>query len=91
MKALLVTGGDYAALQFASEVAGGKTAGEVIENLEAFQSDANLIEEADEITLSVVEVGQVPEEFLKFVRRNIQDYDHSKDTNFWLEHETINP
>lgn len=87
MKALFVTGGDYAALHFANEFA-GTPAEEIIEKLGRYQSYSDMIEDAEEIHLEVVMIGSPSKVFIDCVRE-LQDYDYSKQKNFWLENETI--
>lgn len=42
------------------------------------------IESEDESTVSIIEVGEVDERFIDFVRDNIVDYDLAKMSEFYL-------
>lgn len=83
-KVLLVSGdGDYAANSFEGEH-GGTPVKDIIYDLDKYSS------EDEEWNLEVLEFdGIVDPKFIEFIKRNIQDYDHSKHTNFYLETETI--
>lgn len=87
MKVLKVTSGDdYAALQF-ENAHGGKKASEIINNLDQYQGDPD--DEDAYWELYVYEVGEVSEDFVKFIRRHIQDHDDAKHTQFYMEYDTI--
>lgn len=82
MKAILVSSGDdYAALQF-EDTFSGTSVKEIIDNLSNYENE-------DSWEIEVVEVGNIDPLFISFIRDNIQDYDDSKHTNFWLDYETI--
>lgn len=86
MKILYVTSGDdYAALRF-QDLYGGRTITDIIENIDDISA---AVEEDEGIELTVIDVGEVDERFVRFIRDNIQDYDDSKHSNFYLETETI--
>jgi hypothetical protein len=86
MKLLYVTSGDdYAALRF-QELYGGRTVADILENIDDITVT---MEEHEDIELEVIEVGDVDERFIKFIRDEIQDYDDSKHKNFYLETQTV--
>lgn len=90
MKAILISSGDdYAALSFEDKFSGTPVS-DIIENIDNYQSEEDSEDEDEGYwEIEVVEVGDVDPLFLAFIRENIQDYDDSKHTNFWLEDETI--
>ena len=47
------------------------------------------IESEDESTVSIIEVGEVDERFIDFVRNNIVDYDLAKMSEFYLLDEIL--
>jgi len=78
---LLVTGDDdYHALRF-EEKHGGTPVKDVIDNISEFQSD--------EWELKVLMFGSIDPKFIQFIKNNIQDYDDSKTTNFYIEGDII--
>ena len=79
-RVLLVSGEDYSALSFEKENA-GTLVSDIIDNIENYESD--------EWELSVHQFGVIDPKFVDFIKDNIQDYDMSKDTNFYLETEKI--
>jgi MoaA/NifB/PqqE/SkfB family radical SAM enzyme len=79
-KVLFVTGEDYSALSFERENAGSLVS-DIIDNIQDYESD--------EWELSVHEFGEIDPNFVKFIKNKIQDYDMSKDTNFYLETEKL--
>ena len=79
-RVLLVSGEDYSALSFEKANAGALVS-DIIDNIEKYESD--------EWELSVHEFGEIDPKFVKFIKNNIQDYDMSKDTNFYLENEKL--
>jgi hypothetical protein len=79
-RVLLVSGEDYSALSFEKANA-GVLVSDIIDNIEDYESD--------EWELSVHEFGEIDPKFVKFIKNNIQDYDMSKDTNFYLETEKL--
>ena len=84
MRVLVVTSdGDYGALTFQQEFK-GTTVIDIINNIDK-------IREKDEegLLFSVREFGEVDPNFIEFVRRDVQDYDHSKHENFYLETEIV--
>ena len=83
-KVLLVSGdGDFCANSFEAEYAGTKVK-DIIDNPEKYAS------EDEEWELEVMEFeGPIDPKFVKFIKRNIQDYDQSKTTNFFIEGDVI--
>lgn len=79
-RVLLVSGEDYSALSF-EQANPGVLVSDIIDNIEKYESD--------EWELSVQEFGEIDPKFVKFIKNNIQDYDMSKDTNFYLETEKL--
>ena len=80
-KVLLVTSGDdYAALNFENKYSGSKVS-DIIENLSKY--------EGDDWELSVFEFGHIDPKFVSFIKNKIQGYDQSKNTNFYLDIQTI--
>lgn len=76
-RVLLVTGvDDYHASSFEREY-GGTPVKDILDNLSDYESD--------DWELKVYEFGSIDPEFVQFIKDNIQDYDHSKTTNFYLE------
>ncbi len=84
MKLIYVTGSDdFAALKFESYF-NGKPVKEIIERF--FDND----EEHDgDFNMHLYEFGEIDPKFIKFVRHNIEDYDTSKNQNFYFENEII--
>jgi hypothetical protein len=82
----LQANGDYDAVVFASQNEGKKVS-DIIKIIESGETIQNNEDDYD-FELSVVEVGEVDERFLNFIRKN-QDYDESKHSNFWLENELL--
>lgn len=79
-RVLLVSGEDYSALSF-EKANSGTLVSDIIDNIQDYESD--------EWELSVHEFGEIDPKFVKFIKNNIQDYDMSKDTNFYLETEKL--
>lgn len=78
MKVLFVTGEDFSALEFENQYS-GTAVSEIIDNLCDYENE-------DEWELKVLEFeGDIDPNFIAFIRNNIQDYDMSKSTNFYLE------
>lgn len=82
IRVLLVSGEDYSALSF-EQANPGVLVSDIIDNIEKYESDE------DEWELSVHEFGEIDPKFVKFIKNNIQDYDMSKDKNFYLETEKL--
>lgn len=83
MKMIYVYGDDYAALEF-EKYFNGKTVKEIIERF--FDNE----EEHDgDFEMDLYEFEEIDPNFIKFVNRNIQDYDQSKHENFYFETEMI--
>lgn len=82
IRVLLVSGEDYSALSF-EQANPGVLVSDIIDNIEKYESDE------DEWELSVHEFGEIDPKFVKFIKDNIQDYDMSKDKNFYLENEKL--
>ena len=87
MKALIVTGSDFAALHFENHFIGTPVE-EIIAYVDEYQTEADMIEDAEEINLEVVDAGDVSPTFIKRLR-SIEDYDNSKQKKFWMENEEI--
>lgn len=79
-KVLLVSGdGDFAATSFESQFSGTKVK-DIIDNLDKYAS------EDEEWELEVKEFdGPIDPKFVKFIKSRIQDYDQSKNINFFIE------
>lgn len=87
MRVLLVNGDDYAATAFADRFAGISVA-YIIDNIDMYYAADE--EEEEYWELNVFDFPtDIPEGFVKFVRTYIQDYDDSKDTQFYLETDKI--
>jgi hypothetical protein len=84
MKVLLVSGEDFSALHFENHYKGQKVS-------DIIQSGITQVDEEDDVffEMEVIEIGVVSDEFIKFIRTEMIDYDHGKDKNFWLETETV--
>ena len=83
MKAIFITGEDFAATHFEEQFQ-GKTVKSII--------DSGVTEVTGEdyyFEIISIEVGEVSEKFLNFVRDKMIDYDQGKSENFWLENEII--
>ena len=79
-RVLLVSGEDYSALSF-EQANPGTLVSDIIDNIQDYESD--------EWELSVHQFGEIDPKFVKFIKDNIQDYDMSKDVNFYLETEKL--
>lgn len=92
MKLIYVTsGGDYGAAAFTDNHK-RQTVASIIERIESGENlDKDFDEEAyeDEYTVEVMTFADVDPLFVEFIRNVIQDYDDSKNHNFWLETETV--
>lgn len=83
MKMLYVSGDDFAALEFQNYFKGQTIASIIerfIDNDEEYDGD---------FVMELYEFGDVDGEFIHFVRNQIQDYDQSKDCNFYFEDQTV--
>jgi hypothetical protein len=80
IRVLFVSGDDYSALSF-EKANPGVLVSDIIDNIENYESD--------EWELSVHQFDEIDPKFVDFIKDNIQDYDMSKDTNFYLETEKI--
>lgn len=87
MKVLKISGGDFAVLHFQEEYS-GVAVSSIIDNVEDYSVENSDNEDA-EWELSVFELGEVSEEFVKFIREDIQEYNSSKDVGFYLETEIV--
>ncbi len=82
-RVLLVTGGDFSVINFES-AHGGTPVKDILDDLEKYES------EDEEWDLKAFEFeGDIDPKFVKFIKSDIQDYDHSKDTTFFLESDVI--
>jgi hypothetical protein len=79
-RVLIIGDGDFCAIDFKKEYSGTKVS-DIINNIEKYESD--------DWELSVRTFGSVDPKFVNFIRDEIQDYDQSKDKNFYFEYETI--
>lgn len=87
-KILFVTGGDFSANSFEQKF-GGTQVKTIIENIQNYQTDDS-DEDEPLWDLSVLEFdGPIDPAFIKFIKSDIQDYDHSKNSNFYLETDII--
>jgi hypothetical protein len=83
MKAILIHGdGDYSATEFENEH-GGTPVIDIINNPDQYKSEDELWE------IDVIEVGEVDQRFVDFIRNHIEDYDYSKHKTFYLENENV--
>jgi hypothetical protein len=81
-----VYGTDYSALQFQQKYKGMSVA----EYIQKFPDGEYFDEETSYWGSEIVEVGDnIPLAFRNFIRENIQDYDHAKDHDYFLEDEVI--
>lgn len=81
-RVLLVTGDDdYHAISFESKNS-GKSVTDIMDNISEYEND-------DMYDISIYEFESIDPKFFEFVRRNIQDYDMSKTTNFYVEGEIV--
>ena len=88
----ILADGDYDACSFEAEDKGQKVS-DLIVKVEAgeiltYKSQDGDVEHFD-LDARVVEVGEIDKRFLDFVRDDVQDYDDSKHTNFYLENEEV--
>lgn len=83
-KVLLVSGdGDFSVIEFENAHGGAKVK-DIIADLDKYAS------EDEEWNLEVKEFeGPIDPAFAKFIKSQIQDYDQSKNINFFLESDTI--
>lgn len=88
MKVLLITGEDFSASSFENKFKGTKVS-DIINNLSNYDYEGDPEDSEEYWELSALNFGDIDPEFVKFIRQDIQDYDMSKDTNFYLETETI--
>jgi hypothetical protein len=83
MRAILIHGdGDYSASEFENEH-GGTPVIDIINNPDQYESEDELWE------INVIEVGEVDQQFVDFIRNHIEDYDYSKHKTFYLENENV--
>lgn len=80
-RVLLVTGGDDFHANSFEQAHGNKTVKEILDNIKDYESD--------EWELIVKEFDCIDPKFVKFIKQYIQDYDHSKTTNFYIEGDKI--
>ena len=88
MKILLIrTENDYEAVDF-ENVYAKQNVSDLIAKIETGET---LVGEAGELPTKVVTVPDVSisHEFIDFIRREVQDYEHTKHTNFYLENTII--
>lgn len=95
MKILYVSGGgDYTASAFEEEfnqVPVSKLLDEIDSGDLKLESEMVLDGELYDVWFKVIDLPQTPsKEFLSFIRDEIQDYDQTKHSNFYLENEIIN-
>jgi hypothetical protein len=83
-RVLLIDGpDDFSVINFES-AHGGTPVKDILDNLEKYES------EDEEWYLEAFEFdGDIDPKFVKFIKSKIQDYDQSKNTNFFLETDTI--
>jgi hypothetical protein len=85
MKLIYVTGlDDYGATRF-EEKFGGQKVSDVIPQIENLGGEI----EEDGIEFEIREFENIDPKFLEFVKKEFQDYDHSKNVNIYAEFETI--
>lgn len=86
----IIADGDYDACIFEEKFAGQKIA-DLIEKVEAKEKLTYKDDEGEEQELfaRIYEVGEIDERFLAFVRDEVQDYDDAKNSNFYLENQTL--
>lgn len=58
--------------------------------LKMIEDDITEIKSEDESEVRIIEVGEVDQRFINFVRNNIVDYDLSKMSDFYLLDEILN-
>ncbi len=80
-KVLLVTGDDDFHANSFEQKYGGTPVKDIIENISNYESD--------EWDLKVYTFGVIDPKFVKFIKSKIQDYDDSKNTQFYLDTENI--
>lgn len=73
---LLVTGEDYSAMTFSQEC-------NAQDFYESMVQDEVTEREFEEATVTIKEFGAVDDAFIQFIRDEILDEDHSKDTDFF--------
>lgn len=82
-RVLLVTGDDFAVINFES-AHGGTPVKDILDDLEKYES------EHEEWDIKALEFeGDIDPKFVKFIKSDIQDYDQSKDTTFFLDSDII--
>jgi len=83
-KVLLVSGdGDFSVISF-ENAHGGTKIKDIIDNLDNYAS------EDEEWNLEVREFdGPIDPKFVRFIKLQIQDYDQSKNTTFFIESEIV--
>jgi len=84
MKILLIEHhNDYEATDFENTYYGQ----EVSDLIAKVENGEKLVGEAGELPVKVVTIPEetISKEFIRFIRNEVQDYDHSKHCNFYLE------
>jgi len=75
--------GDFSAINFES-AHGGTPVKDILDDIEKYESDD------EEWYLKALEFeGDIDPKFIKFIKSDIQDYDESKNKNFFLESDVI--
>lgn len=83
IKVLYVYGNDYAAVDFENSDYTPKIVYEILERNSETELE-QLKEKYGDTEFKILEFGEVDENFIAFVRNDIQDYDISKDQNFYI-------
>lgn len=86
MKIIYVYGGDdYGAMFFEQQYGtDDESLNRAIKNIEANNGKLTVYGEEINYVAEVLEFGEIDPKFVDFIKNNIQDYDDSKHTNFYL-------
>lgn len=92
MKAIIITGDDYGALQFEQKFLGTKVS-DIVNNI----NDYTLIEHGGTVEddgetyweVQVYDVGQVSDEFISLYKKQIEDHDDKKHTRILFETDVL--
>lgn len=87
----IIAEGDYDASKFEMQYH-GQLVGDLIKQIEGgipLMDNDEDYDEPVEFSTKIVETGPIDGQFLNFVRGDVQDYDDSKHSNFYLENEIV--
>lgn len=82
-KVIYVSGEDFASVFFEDWVRNNKLSFEEACTLDTIEDDEGYAE------INTLTFGEIDPQFIEFIRGDIQDYEHSKDVNFYLKDDEI--